>query len=177
MIAERLAAIDERCSARLARAKPPRWFRVWMIWASRAGDGWLWGGVGLAVLSAGGPARLRTFGAAAIASIAGIGVFAWLKRRIGRRRPPHVHAWASIAAPDRFSFPSGHTIAAFAVAAAIAGVDGGRGVDLSLLFLASSVGLSRLALGLHYLSDVVAGAAIGAAIGIGAAALMSSFTG
>jgi len=44
---------------------------------------------------------------------------------------------------------------------------------LGLLFCAFSVALSRILLGMHFLSDVVAGAAIGSALGYAAALLLS----
>jgi len=34
---------------KLNAGPPPRWLRLWMIWATRAGDGWLWAGAGIAV--------------------------------------------------------------------------------------------------------------------------------
>jgi undecaprenyl-diphosphatase len=44
---------------------------------------------------------------------------------------------------------------------------------LGLLFCAFSVALSRILLGMHFLSDVVAGAAIGSGLGYAAALLLS----
>ena len=35
---------------RLNRWRAPRWVRWWMLLATRAGDGWLWGLIGIAVL-------------------------------------------------------------------------------------------------------------------------------
>jgi len=43
-----------------------------------------------------------------------------------------------------------------------------HGLTIGLLFCACSIALSRILLGLHFLSDVVAGAAIGALLGFGA---------
>jgi undecaprenyl-diphosphatase len=81
------------------------------------------------------------------------------------------HSWATLLPPDQFSFPSGHTITAFAMALSL-------GVFypvmlLGLLFCAFSVALSRILLGMHFLSDVLAGAAIGSALGYTAALLLS----
>jgi len=60
--------------------------------------------------------------------------------------------------PDAFSFPSGHSAAAFAVALAMAGVIPGAPL---FVFLAFAIGLSRLYLGAHYPLDVAVGACIG----------------
>ena len=63
-----------------------------------------------------------------------------------------------IDAPDRFSFPSGHSAAAMAVAAMYALTFPSLGIWL--LPIAVLVGYSRVALGVHYPLDVVAGQAI-----------------
>jgi undecaprenyl-diphosphatase len=66
---------------------------------------------------------------------------------------------------DEFSFPSGHTLHAVA----FAGIAVWYFPALALLLLPFVVltALSRIALGLHYPSDVVAGAGIGAAVALG----------
>ena len=69
--------------------------------------------------------------------------------------------------PDQFSFPSGHTITAFAVTLALSQF---YPIMLpGLLFCAASVAASRILLGMHFLTDVLAGAAIGSTIGLLAA--------
>jgi undecaprenyl-diphosphatase len=64
--------------------------------------------------------------------------------------------------PDAFSFPSGHTCAAFAVAIALAGSGIAGGLFLALAVV---IGMSRVYLGAHYPFDVAAGAILGAAAG------------
>ena len=62
--------------------------------------------------------RFRAVGAAALAAALGIVIFLNLKHATGRKRPCafEPHCWATLLPPDQFSFPSGHTITAFAVA-------------------------------------------------------------
>ena len=45
-----LSAPDYNLMRRFNRWRAPRWVRWWMLLATRAGDGWLWGSIGIAVL-------------------------------------------------------------------------------------------------------------------------------
>ncbi|MGA8072179.1 MAG: phosphatase PAP2 family protein, partial [Candidatus Acidiferrales bacterium] len=81
------------------------------------------------------------------------------------------HCWAAILPPDRFSFPSGHSITAFAIAVCI-GLFYPQLQDL-LLFIAVCVAASRIILGMHFLSDVIAGSMIGAGLGFSAFRIFS----
>ena len=82
-----------------------------------------------------------------------------IKRSVSRERPADtLRGDTVIAAPDRFSFPSGHSTAAMAVAAMYALTFPSLGIWL--LPLAVLVGYSRVALGVHYPLDVAAGQAI-----------------
>ncbi len=160
-----ITAGDHRVMRRVHCWRAPRWIRLWMVCATRAGDGWLWFALAATVLFFGGPARLQALGAGALAAGAGIAIFVNLKKAIGRRRPCVLepHCWANLLPPDQFSFPSGHSITAFAVAVSIGAFY--PPLFAGLLFCAASVAASRILLGMHFLSDVVAGGAIGALLG------------
>jgi undecaprenyl-diphosphatase len=150
----------------------PRWIRVWMLCSTRGGDGWLWYSLGLVLLLFGGDLRFPAIGSGALAAGAGIAVFLRLKRIFRRRRPCAIepHCWATLLPPDQFSFPSGHTITAFAVALSLAHFY--PDLAIGLLFCALSVAASRVLLGMHFLSDVVAGAAIGTVLALSATAVI-----
>ena len=136
-----------------------------MLAATRAGDGWLWYSLGLVIVLFGGHERFLATAAAAIASLLSILGFQLLKRLTGRKRPCELqpHCWATLLPPDQFSFPSGHTMTAFACATAIAMFY--PATAAALFFFAFSIAVSRIVLGMHFLSDVIAGALVGALIG------------
>jgi undecaprenyl-diphosphatase len=152
---------DQRLMHRLNRWPAPRWIRIWMICATRGGDGWLWYAMGFVILLFGGEQRFHALAAAGLAAGLGIGIFLKLKKATGRRRPScfEPHCWATLLPPDQFSFPSGHTITGFAVALSL--IQFYPSLAAGLLFCAISIALSRILLGMHFLSDVLAGAAIG----------------
>ena len=148
--------------------RPPGWVRWWMLSATRGGDGWLWVAMGLAVLLFGGERRVAAAAAAGTAALAGVIVFKFLKQITGRMRPCSLapNCWATLLPPDRFSFPSGHTITAFAVAIPLGLFY--PPLLIGLLFCAISVAASRVLLGMHFFSDVLVGAALGTALALGA---------
>jgi undecaprenyl-diphosphatase len=143
----------------------PHWVRLYVVGATRGGDGWLWYAMGLAILALGGKTRFEALGAAGLSSALSILLFTRLKRMTGRRRPCHIqpHCWATLLPPDQFSFPSGHTMTAFAVAIPFALFY--PTLAIGLFFCALSIAASRILLGMHFLSDVVAGALIGTGLG------------
>ena len=156
---------DHRLMRRVERWRPPRWVRWWMIAATKGGDGWMWWAQGIGLALVGGSRRWAAIGSTALACGLGILTFQVLKRLIGRQRPSFSvrRDWTRLLPPDEFSFPSGHTITAFAFTMSVAHFY--PGLLLWLLFCATSVGASRIILGMHFLSDVLAGCVIGCSIG------------
>jgi undecaprenyl-diphosphatase len=156
---------DHRMMQRVNNWRAPQWVRVWMLTATRGGDGWLWYAMCLAVLVWGGEDRFRALLAVLQSFITSTTSFIVLKRLIGRKRPCDIapHCWATLLPPDRFSFPSGHAMTACSMA-----VSFGMFYPswlVGLLFCAASIALSRIILGLHFLSDVLVGASMGLLLG------------
>ena len=89
-----------------------------------------------------------------------------LKKHCRRNRPPQaIPGFQSIIEPsDQFSFPSGHTSAAFLLAGLLSHLY--PGVSLILYPWAVLVGCSRVMLGVHFPTDTVAGALLGLSISI-----------
>jgi undecaprenyl-diphosphatase len=164
---------DVRLMKRVHRWRAPRWLRRWTLLITRLGDGWLWYALGLIILFVGGEKRFIAVGSGLAASLAGILVFRQLKLVSKRPRPYQVepHCWAMVTPQDRFSFPSGHSMTAFSITVSV----GHFYPDLQvvLLMLALSIAASRIILGMHYLTDVVAGAAIGIGLGLASLSLFS----
>ena len=94
-----------------------------------------------------------------------------LKNTLRRQRPPLVvpDFQSIVEASDKFSFPSGHTMAAFLLAGLALSTFGLAALPLYLWAMA--VGSSRVILGVHFPSDILAGALIGSAIAIAMASL------
>ncbi len=159
---------DHRLMRCVNRWSAPRWVRIWMICATRGGDGWLWGALLGLVFVFGGTERSLALRSATCSAGVGIVLFSLLKRLTGRKRPCVIepHCWASLLPPDQFSFPSGHSITAFAITTPMVLIY--PSLQATLLFIAISVAVSRVVLGMHFLSDVVVGIVLGGAIGYSA---------
>lgn len=94
-----------------------------------------------------------------------------LKDMVGRLRPPLADEALSalVALPADTSFPSGHATSAFAAAGVVAALH--PRLRAPVLGIAALVALSRVYLGVHFPSDVVAGAALGLGIAVVVVAL------
>jgi membrane-associated phospholipid phosphatase len=108
--------------------------------------------------------------AAAVSFFVASGLNAVLKALVDRSRPPDAMGFdALVGVPGSPSFPSGHAMTAFAVAAAVALL--APRLRWPVLGLAAVIAFSRVYLGVHFWIDVLAGAALGIAIGAGIAVL------
>jgi undecaprenyl-diphosphatase len=119
---------------------------------------WLVLGSGGAVLDAQRRDRWRratlTVGAAYLTSTT-------VKLAIGRQRPAVENLPALMATPTGLSFPSSHSTSSFAAARAF----GTLLPSGALYAVAVPMAMSRLFLGVHYPSDILAGAALGTVLG------------
>jgi undecaprenyl-diphosphatase len=141
-------------------AFPRRLFQI----ASRLGDGIVWY-VLLALLPLlYGAAAVKPAIVMALTGALGVALYKFLKRVFVRERPFITHSTIDLAmAPlDRYSFPSGHTL--HAVSFAWQATAHFPELGWVLVPLAALIASSRVVLGLHYPTDVLVGAAIGASL-------------
>lgn len=146
-----------------------RFTRMWRdsrlaIWVSHSGNGpyyaVLAGGMVIATVEGSMVFLQRTLIAFAIE----LPLYWWLKNTLRRARPAleRLSFEPVITPADRFSFPSGHATAAFL----FAGLASVSFPPWAMVFYiwASLVALSRVALGVHFPSDILAGAVLGSGI-------------
>jgi len=135
---------------------------------SRAADhGVLWVVIAAGMAATGRPGRRAARHGLIALAAASATTNVLLKRASGRRRPP-AGLVPAVREPERMpfttSFPSGHAASAAAFSTAVAFEL--PWTALPLAPLATAVAASRVVIGVHYPSDVVAGVALGAAAAI-----------
>jgi undecaprenyl-diphosphatase len=142
------------------------------VTVSRLGDGVFWYVLILSLPVLFGRSGLGPAARMVVAGIVGVAVYRSLKTRLARERPFIAFAGitAGTAPLDRYSFPSGHTL--HAVAFTCIAVASFPFLGWLLVPFAGLVAASRVVLGLHYPSDVAAGALLGLSIAVGALYLL-----
>jgi undecaprenyl-diphosphatase len=164
-ILQRMQACDASLCLLLNRAARRRLMLRAFALISRLGDGVFWYAL-MAVLPV--VDGRRGTGASlhmAAVGLVGVALYKLVKRRVVRQRPFVTQAGIVLGTPplDRYSFPSGHTL--HAVSFTVVALAYYPTLAWMLFPFAVLVALSRPALGLHYPSDVLAGAGIGATLG------------
>jgi undecaprenyl-diphosphatase len=170
VILDRVLVADATWSSRLSLANRPGWLRTMAALLAHSGDSWFWL-AGLVIIYLVGDAFWKSWSlmlGAAIIALAGTVLV--IKFTFRRRRPEG--EWGAIyRKTDPHSFPSGHA-ARSALIAVLSLAWGPPWLALVLVIWAPLVSIARVALGVHFLSDVVAGALIGIGAGFLAASLV-----
>jgi undecaprenyl-diphosphatase len=169
---QRLLEQDARLSAyfqlgdgpngRLGALRHP--VRFLAVILAHSGDSWFWLlGLGLVWLLGDQSWKRRAEVMAAGVAITAVIVFL-IKFSVRRRRPEGT--WGRIYRnADPHSFPSGHAARAVMLAV-LAQFLGPNWLSTALLIWAPLVGLARILMGVHYLSDILAGMALGLMMGL-----------
>lgn len=149
-----------RCNRWIARRTLARFFAI----VSRLGDGVFWYATMLAIAAFGGVHGRLAALHMALTGVAAALLYRLLKRWTRRPRPFRAHREIITHVPplDEFSFPSGHTL--HAVCFTIVALAYFPLLAPLLIPFALLVATSRVVLGLHYPSDVLAATLIGSAL-------------
>jgi len=155
---------DSALCIKVSRTSQYRLIRYWFRLVSRLGDGVFWYTLMVAILLNQGRSGFLPVLHIALTGLVATLLYKWLKGKTLRPRPYEVHqdVWLSGKPLDKFSFPSGHTLHSVA----FSGITLAYFPMLAWLLIPFTVmvGMSRVILGLHYPSDVLAGAVIGATV-------------
>jgi undecaprenyl-diphosphatase len=170
-----IAAWDRDLAQRLALPEGAVWRRRGAALGAHVGDSLLWLLLALSALLWG-EGRLKEV---ALQCLLGVAISAasaaWIKFSLRRGRPPGAPGEGSFFSPyDRYSFPSGHAVR-MACLTLLVGASYPPFAPL-LCGLTLTTLLSRLYLGLHYLSDIMAGVVIGLGLALGVLALWTQFS-
>lgn len=151
--------LDRDSSYALRVAEKPGPLRTCAMVFAHSGDSWFWG-LGMLILWFAGDAFWKRWAVYELFWISLLAALVMaLKFSIRRRRPEG--EWGAIyRMTDPHSFPSGHAARAFLIAS-MASFLGPGWLALVLWIWAPLVSLARVAMGVHYISDVLAGAIVG----------------
>lgn len=155
--------LDARLTARLRIAEQPGPLRAFSAVLAHSGDSWFWL-AGLALLWGFGTHYWKSRALVLIVAILITAVVVFLVKLLFRRRRPEGQWGKFYRNTDPHSFPSGHAVRAAMLAVIMLGL-GPLWLGVILLVWAPLVGLARVSMGLHYLSDVLAGMLMGLVIG------------
>lgn len=138
----------------------------WIRWLSKTGDGQLYLLLGVMLWWLEPQHGTLFLYSGLLAYMLEIPVYLVLKNSLKRERPCYQikELSAHIVPSDKFSLPSGHTAAAFLMASLIAHFY--PTLSISAYVWASCIGGSRVLLGVHYPSDIIAGALLGLGISV-----------
>lgn len=159
-----LLQLDARLSDRMRVAERPGLLRSISVFFAHSGDSWFWG-LGLVLLWLFSDPGWKKWAVVLFGGISVLAVIVMaLKFTIRRRRPEG--EWGGIYRnTDPHSFPSGHAARAFLIAVVVTAL-GPVWLAVILWLWAPLVSLARVAMGVHYLSDILAGAVTGILIAI-----------
>lgn len=157
----RMVALDSALCVSVSHTSQYRLIRNWFRIISRLGDGVFWYTLIAAILITQQQDDLQAVLHMAAAGLTGTLLYKWLKQKTHRPRPAQVHqdVWVTGKPLDHFSFPSGHTL--HAVVFSVVALSYYPLLAIVVIPFTVMVAMSRVILGLHYPSDVLAGATIG----------------
>ena len=161
---KKLLELDARWSEKIRVAEKPGLLRTVSMVLAHSGDSWFWG-LGLIILYFVTTEEFwKQWAVTQFFWIAVLAVVVMTTKQLIRRRRPEGEWGAIYRNTDPHSFPSGHAARAFLIAVIAVGL-GPTWLAIVLCLWAPLVALARAAMGVHFLSDVVAGAVLGILVG------------
>lgn len=155
--------LDLRLSEKMRIAEKPGLLRTLAAVLAHSGDSWFWL-AGLGLIWWLGSVYWKERALILIVSILVTAVVVFAVKLLVRRKRPEGEWGKFYRSTDPHSFPSGHAVRAVMLAVVVLGL-GPLWLGMVLLVWAPLVGLARVAMGVHYLSDVIAGMVLGLVIG------------
>jgi undecaprenyl-diphosphatase len=156
--------LDARLTSQLRVAERPGALRTIAVFFAHSGDSWFWA-IGLLAVWLIGDSFWKEWAVVQFASISFLAAMVLaIKFSVRRERPEG--EWGQIyRITDPHSFPSGHSARAFLIATIASGL-GPPWLAIVLWIWAPLVALARVAMGMHYLSDIIVGALVGILVAI-----------
>lgn len=156
--------LDAKLSNQMRVAEKPGALRAFAAFFAHSGDSWFWWAA-LILLWLVSNSKWRHWEVVEFVGIGGLAVLVMGIKFLVRRKRPEGE-WGNIYRnTDPHSFPSGHAARAFLIAA-IASALAPAWLATLLWIWAPLVSVARVAMGVHYISDVIAGAALGIAVAL-----------
>lgn len=151
---------DANLSNKLRVAERPGWLRSIAVFFAHSGDSWFWALALILLWIFADDPFWKKWAVVIFGGISGLIVVVMALKFLIRRRRPEGEWGGIYRNTDPHSFPSGHAARAFLIAALATGL-GPPLAGIVLWIWAPLVALARVAMGVHYASDILAGMLVG----------------
>lgn len=162
----KLLELDAKYSMAVRVAEKPGPLRIIALFIGHSGDSWFWAVGLLVVIFTGAPVYRHWALVSLVAVIVGAATVLAIKFRFRRRRPEG-EMGKIYRKTDPHSFPSGHAVRSLMLGVIALGI-APTWLGIVLIVWGPMVGIARVAIGVHYLSDVLAGWLLGILFGLAA---------
>jgi len=156
--------LDARLSEQMRVAEKPGALRSIAVFFAHSGDSWFWGAA-LIIAWFLSNSTWKEWESVEFLGISLLAVLVMSIKFLVRRRRPEGEWGGIYRNTDPHSFPSGHAARSFVIATLALGLAPGW-LAVILCLWAPLVSIARVAMGVHYISDVVAGAVLGIVCGV-----------
>lgn len=169
-----LIKLDNYLFLALTNIKWPPWFLHAMKIVSRFGDGYIWVVLGLSFYLFNLDKSSYYFLRGVAGALMSVLLFVLIKNTVHRSRPyeRHTKHGPLMKAPDKYSFPSGHTMVAFSMIFTAGTIT--WWILPFVILVALLIALSRMLVRVHYPLDVTGGALFGSIVGIAVSVLFDT---